>query len=240
MEVIKYLSGGAAFRAKYQVAVTHSVAGIHTLMVADGTAGLAIGTVTSAADMVGITLDTATYVTAQQTDGSTAERQVLVDIRPDAVIKARLSGTTAAGGALVPVAVTTATTDGLDVTTASAWNSPSYDEGTAFAYTGVNAGQIRKLTAVGATSGTVTVAFEGDHQVGDQFIRFPFFPMDVGSASLTLCTELTEVRANVAIAATSACEFQPIELLAGTVANEGTTKSFVLFTPKDHILNRLA
>jgi len=190
--------------------------------------------------MVGITLDTATYVTAQQTDGTTAERNVLVDIRPDIVIKSRISDTTASGGALVPVAVTTATTDGLDITTASEWSSPSYDEGTVFAYTGVNAGQQRKLTAVSSTAGTVTVAFEGDHQVGDEFIRFPFAVVDVGSASLTLTTELDEVRANVAIQATSAAEFNTIEILALDKARDGTTKSYVLFVPNDHILNRLS
>ena len=239
MEVAKYLYGGAAYRGQYQVGVTHSVAGIPTLQVAAAGSGLAIGTVTSAADLVGITLDTATYVTAQQTDGTSAERLVTVDIRPDIVVSSRISGTTASGGAISTDVITTATTDGLDVTTATDWTSTSYDEGTVFGYTGANAGQIRKITSVSSTAATVTVAFDNDHQVGDQFLRFPFAVMDVGSPSVTLTTELNEVRQNLAISS-SAAEFVVTEILAQDQAHDGTTQSYVLMVPNDHILNKLS
>lgn len=241
MEVIKYLYGGAAYRAKYQVAVTHSVVGIPTLQTATNTNGLAIGTTTSAGDMVGITLDTATKVTAQQTSPETAERTILVDIRPDAVISCKMSGTTAAGGAIPTVAITQATTNGLDVTTTgTSWTSTSYLYGSAFCYSGRNAGQLRKTSAVDGNSATVYVAFEADHQIGDEFFQIPFSPMDVDSASITLCTELNEVRLNIAIQASTGAEFNIVEILARDVAHEGTTNSYVLIVANDHILNKLA
>jgi len=239
METVRYLGGGAAYRAQYQVAGT-VIAGIPLLVGAANGAGLATSTTTSATDMVGVNHDAATYVTAQQTDGTTAERTVTVDIRPDAVIKARISGTTATGGALSTAVVTTATTDGLTVVaSATDFTSPSMDEGSIFAYTGVNAGQIRKITSTADGTATVTVAFEYDHAVGDEFIVLPFSAMDVGSDTVTLTTELDEVRANVAISA-SAAELQCIEILHKDIGAEGTTRTEALFVSGDHVLNRIA
>ena len=239
METVRYLSGGAAYRATYQVAST-VIANIPLLVGAANGAGLATSTTTSATQMVGVNYDAATYVTAQQTDGTTAERTVTVDIRPDAIIKARISGSTATGGALTTAVVTTATTDGLTViASATDFTTPSMDEGTIFGYTGVNARQLRKITGEADGTATVDVAFENDHQVGDEFIVLPFFHMDVGSDTVTLTTELDEVRANVAISA-SAADLQCIEILQKDVGGEGTTKTFALFVAGDHVLSRIA
>ena len=239
MFVAKYLSGGAAYRATYQVAST-VIAGIPLLVGAAGDAGIATSTVTSCTQMVGINFDAATYVTAQQTDGTTAERTVTVDIRPDAIINARLSGSTATGGALGTAVVTTATSDGLTVVaTGTNFTSPQVDEGAIFGYSGVNAGQLRKITGTADGTATVDVAFENDHAVGDEFIVLPFFYMDVGSDTVTLTTELDEIRANVAIS-TSAADLQVIEILHQDQGGEGTTKTFVLVVANDHVLSRIA
>lgn len=240
MKVVGYLYGGAAVLKKYQVAETVADVGVPLLISTAGEAGLDLSTTTGAADMVGLNHDTATFVTAQQTDGTTAERTVTVDIRPDAIIKARLNEGATEGTALTLFDVTTATADGLDVTTGDDWSSPNtFDEGVVWAFDGANKGQIRKITVVGATSATVTVAFENDHAVGDNFLRAPFWPHDDGSGTVTLTTALTEVRADSAVT-TSGAELWPIEIIAGTISTDGRNKSYVLLVPNDHALNKLA
>lgn len=188
--------------------------------------------------MVGINYDAATYVTAQQTAPATAERTVTVDLRPDTVIRARISGTTATGGALSTAVVTTAQTDGLSVVaSATNFSSPDMDEGCIFGYSGVNAGQLRKITTSADGTATVTVAFENDSAVGDLYTYFPFYHLDVAADTVTLTTELDEVRANVAGSA-AAAELQPIYLELGTLADEGTTKSYVHLVPNNHLLSQ--
>lgn len=239
MDVAHYLSGGAAYRMKLQVAQTVSNVGVPLLASTEAEAGLDLPTTTNAADMVGLNFDTATYVTAQQTDGTSAERVVLVDVRPDCVIEALLSGAGAENTALTTYDVTTATTDGLDVTTGDNWGSPEFDDGAVWGYTGANAGQIRKITATSATAATVTVAFDNDHQVGDLFLRAPFWPFDDQSGSVTLSTNFYQVDASAATT-TSGAELLPIKINAKTQAGEGTTKSTVLLVSNDHFLNKLS
>jgi len=237
MKVIKYLYGGAAYRMQLQVAQTVGNVGVPLLAGTEAEAGLDLPTTTNAIDMVGINFDTATYVTAQQTDGTSAERVVTVDVRPDCIIEALLSGGATASTALTTYAITTATTDGLDVTTASAWDSPDFDDGAVFGYDGANAGQIRKITTSSGTAATVTVAFDYDHAVGDRFLRFPFWPFDDQSSNVTLGTIFTQVDASIASTSAGA-ELVPIQILAKTLAGEGTTKSTVLLVPEDHYLNK--
>jgi len=237
MEIVKYLYGGAAFRAKYQIGATVADVGVPLLTAtADGDSGLIACTTTGASNMVGINLDTATYVTAQQTDGSTAERTVTMDIRPDAVIKAVLSGATTEDTALGQRTITTATTDGLDVTTTGdTWQ----DEGLVWGYTGANAGQQRKVTSVSSSVATVDVAFENDHQVGDIFLHAPFFPMDAQSETVTLSALFTQIDASASII-TNGAEFNIIDVVTFGAADDGLTKSYALLVSDDHALNKLA
>lgn len=235
MKITKYLAGGAAYRATYQVAST-VIKEIPLLVGVAEAAGLASSSAGGAADMVGINFDAATFVTAQQTDGSTAERTVTVDIRPDAVIKARLSGTTATGGAIVTGVVTTNTTTALTViASATDFTNPSTDEGGLFFIDGVNTRQYRKIITEANGTATVKVAFEKDHQAGDRFFTTPFFPMDVGSDTVTLTTELDEVRQQAAITASGA-ELQPISVILRDLAGDGLNKSYVLLVAGNHVL----
>ena len=220
------------FKMLFQVSETMATAGVPVLVPAAGTAGVPLASATASANMVGVTLDTVTYVTAQQTAPAVAERRVNVIINPDAVWEMLMSGGAAEGTALALQAITTATTDGLDVTTGATWTSPQYDEGAVFGFDGANAGQIRKITATDATSATVTVPFDNDHAVGDNFIRVPWWPLSTNRINLT--TLLTEARADIAVAtgATLRC----IEIRNGDLSNEGRTKSYVLAVSDDHQL----
>ncbi|MCP4900114.1 MAG: hypothetical protein GY906_24350 [bacterium] len=180
MEYSKMLDGGHPLVMSFQVNETLSQAGIPVLAPGAGDAGVQISTTTSWANAVGVTLDTATYVTAQQTDGTSAEREVDVVISPGAIFKALMSGGATSGTALTQYPVTTASATGLVVTTSSIadWASPQWDEGVVWGYDGANAGQKRKVTSVSGTAATVTVAFDQDTVVGDNFLRAPYWFLD--------------------------------------------------------------
>ncbi len=235
MEFSGLLSGAAPTIKSYQINESVTRVGIPLLIGAADEAGLDLPTTTAVNDMVGLNYDTATYVTAQQTDGSSPERTVKVAINPDIIVKALLSGGATEGTALTQYDVTTASATGLVVTTGDDWTSPQFDEGAIWGYTGANAGQIRKITSTSVTAATVTVAFQNDTVIGDNFLRANFWPMDASTVQLT--TNFTQVDASAAVAVNTA-EFMPIEIIANDASAEGTTNSYVLMVCRDHILNQ--
>lgn len=224
-------SGRSMILKKYQIAADSTVVGVPKLIPAADTAGVAVATTTSLADMVGITTDTATYVTAQQTDGSSAERTVTLIVNPDAMFWALMSQGATLGTALSLRAVTTASADGLTVTTGESWTATEYDEGAVWGYDGANAGQIRKITSTSATAGTVTVAFDQDTVVGDNFIRVPWWPLQ--STKMQLTANLDGADASIAVG--TGAEAKPVEFVYGTAANNGCTDSWVIWIPTDHV-----
>ena len=232
MELAYLLTGGAPIIKKYQVTSTVSTVGIPLLMPAAAGAGLALATTTSAADMVGVNLDTATYATAQQSDGSDPDAIVSVIINPDAVYRARLAGSGTSGANLVAKDVTTASTDGLAVTTGDDYSSPEMDEGIIWGYSGANAGIVRKITSTSTTAATVTVAFPRDTVVGDLFLNAPFYPMQ--TASVTLTATFDEIDASVALTG-SAAAFKVVEAYLRDVTHDGLANSYALITSGDHV-----
>ena len=239
MEIVGFLHGGAPVIKKYQVAQDVDVIGLALLASTGAEAGLDLSTTTNAADMAGINLDTATYVTAQQSGGSDVERTVECVINPDVILKIRMSGGAASSTALSKYAITTATTDGLDCASTNL-GSNDMDAGSVWFFDGVNQGQKRKIGAwTNATTADPIVAFNGDHQIGDNVMVAPVFPMDIDSATITLTTELDQMDASAAIS-TGAAEFTCIETVLGDKASEGETTSYILAVPNDHFLNKLA
>lgn len=231
-----YLYGGAGYFKKYQVNATFSNRGVPALLGTTNEAGVDLPTTTAAADYVGLTQDTATYATAQQSDNSDPAAYVTLDIRPDVVIEARLSGDGTTGTALTVYDVTTASTDGLDVTTGDDWSSPTMVEGVVWGYSGANAGVQRKITSVSTTAATVTVAFPFDTAVGDEFLRANCYPFgDETVFGVTLTSDFRELNANAATSGTLA-PFHPIEIVGYDQSREGTTKSYALIVPLDTFL----
>ena len=220
------------FAMDFQVDETMATAGVPVLEPGANQAGVVLASTTAAANMVGVTLGTATFVTAQQTDGTSAERTVKVIINPDAVWEMLMSGGATEGTALELRDVTTATTDGLSVITGDAWNSPEMDEGAIWGFDGVNASQIRKITSTDGTTATVRVAFDNDHPVGDNFLFAPYWPLDSNAIQLTAL--LTDADASIAVATGAA--LRCIEIRHGDLSNEGRTKSYVLAISDDHVL----
>lgn len=233
MECVGILSGGAPYIAKFQVSASLTRLGIPLLAVASAEAGLNLPATTAINDMVGCNIDLATYGTAQVAGGS-PEAVASFICNPDAIWKVFMSGGAASGTAEVTRDITTATSDGLDVTTGDDWSSPTVDEGVAWGVTGVNAGQLRKVTSVSSSAATVTVAFDYDHQIGDLFSWAPVCPWSLQTVTLT--TELDEFRQDVAVASNTA------ELTCiGINPNDwlgSNQRPFGLFVAADHILNR--
>lgn len=231
MEFAYSMGGSAPLMKRYQVNATVANPGVPLVFPGAGNAGVVLGTTTGAADFVGMNLDIATYVTAQQTDGSSAERKVTLIVNPDAVWKALMSGGAAENTALTLFDVTTASATGLAITTGDDWTSPEFDEGFVWGYDGANAGQARKITSTSVTAATVTVAFDRDTVVGDNFLRCPYSPIQ--GATVQLTTNLYQADASIAVG--TGAQFKTVELYLRDINQEGRTNSFVLFVPTDHV-----
>ncbi len=231
MDYAYMLGGGAPLKMSYQVNETLANAGIPVLAPGEGNAGVQISTTTSWANAVGITLDTATYVTAQQTDGTSAEREVTVIISPQAVFRAIMSGGATEGTALTRYPITTASTSGLVVTTSSIsnWAAPDWDEGCVWFEDGANAGQKRGIASVSGTAATVTVAFDQDTVVGDNALRAPYWFLSDVANNIQTTTNLYQADASIAVATGGAARIIDMEL-------NGRADSFALFIFDDHAL----
>ena len=234
MEYAYMLGGGAPLFMKYQVNETLANAGIPVLASDASSAGVQISTTTSFAQACGVTLDTATYVTAQQTDGTSAEREVTVVISPDALFRALMSGGATEGTALTKYPITTASSSGLVATTSSIanWASPDWEEGCIWFDDGANVGQKRKVTSVSGTAATVTVAFDQDTVVGDNLLRAPYWFLDDVAINLQTTTNLFQADASITVNTGGAIRTIDMEL-------NSVSDSFVIFKFDDHILGGL-
>jgi len=230
MELAYTLHGNAPLLKKYQCNSSSTAVGQPWVIPGAGNAGVVIATTTGAADMIGVNLDSAVYVTSQTTDGTSTERQLTLIVNPDAVWRMKMSGGATENTALDLQTVTTASATGTAVTTAAEWSSPTYDEGFVWGYEGANAGAARKITSVSATAGTVTVAFDQDTVVGDTFLRCPYSPIQ--GITIQLSTLLTQADASIAVG--TGAGFKTVELILNDATNSGRTNSFVLAMPTDH------
>lgn len=237
MHWVYSLSGGTEPLAmKFQVNETLSQKGIPVLAPGAGNAGVQISTTGSLANAVGVTEDTATYVSAQQTDGTSAEREVTVIIDPWSVWRAKMSGGAAEDTALTKYPITTASSTGNTVTTSSIsdWTTPAWNDGVVWFWDGANVGQKRKVTSGSGTATTATVAFDQDTIVGDNILRAPYWPLgDVGNG-LTLTTNLYQAEASQAVG--TGGEIRCIDLILRDQSDDGANNSSVDFMFDDHAL----
>jgi hypothetical protein len=239
MKAAAYLSGGSAVMKSYQVSATVSNTGIPLTASTGDEAGIVVpASGTDASDMVGLNYDTVTYVTAQQTDGTSPERKVRMDIRPDIIINSRMSGGATSGTAIPLLTETVADTNGTVITCGDA-ATPETDGGSLFCYSGANAGQIRKVTTSSSTAYTVLVAFDNDTIVGDDFFRIPFWVMDSAADTVDMTSDFTEIDLSTAIGSDNAL-LTCIEIGALDISREGTLKSYCLLVPTEHFLNPIA
>jgi len=218
------LGGGTPVIKRIQVQEDFATAGVPATDVAANDPGIALVSTGTFADVVGVTLDTATFSTTQGTGANSAERLVSVIINPDAIVKGRLSGGATAGTALAQQTVTVANAGGITIETGTAWNSPEFDEGVAWGFSGSNVAQKRKITATSGTTATINVPFDNAIAVGDIFLRSAHWTW-TDAMVLQLTTNLDEVDASIAVGTGGAVKVIDTDLL--DISSEGTLKSFV-------------
>lgn len=228
MDFTHTTDGSAPILRRYDIGATISRLGVPLVIPAAGQAGIVPGTTTAANGFVGVSLETGTFATAQNADGSDPAVSTTVNINPNSVFRAKLSGTAVSGGALVIETEDTGSTTGLVVTTGTNFTSPTMDEGVIWGLTGNNTGIVRKITSVGVTAVTVTIAFPNDIAIGDTFAVGNFHLLD--TQSVTLTTELDEINTTAAVSASAA------EFIVTQGIFEGTTDSFIDIKPRDHAL----
>lgn len=240
--------GGAPIVKKFQAAATATYAGIPFIKGGSNAKGITVATTNAAVGLIGVSLDTATVLTAQQTDNSDPARYLTVIINPLAVYRAKLSGGAAENTALTKFPVSTASTDGLSVTaaldgsgTAVDFTNPATDEGMLFGYDGANAGILRKITSTGsATVATMLVALPNDTVVGDNFLRLPFCCSPAGYETHypQLTTNLYQVNAGVAIPVDADdVNFNFVEVEMRDASQAGVTNSFVYMVANGHVFS---
>lgn len=229
------LDGSTIIKKRYRVGsgVTFSAAGVPALNIAATTSGLAIGTTTSAANAVGVSLDTATGTTTPTSDAQTL---LSVIVNPLAVYKLRICGSATAGTqALIMTESAGGSKTANTITTGDAApNSPTMDEGTIACVYGANLGQVRKVTSVSATVATITEGWVNNNASGDVFIVVPWTPVDVAGNNIQLTTNLTEADQSIAVG--TGAEFRIVELEFDFGGVEAARRnSFVYGMFDDHI-----
>lgn len=224
-----HLYGGAAVLKKLKVGATVS-AGTPTISDTTNNYGEVIpATTTTATDTHGIALDTGTYTTTQATD--MVEGVVTCDVRPDTVVKARVSGGATAGTDMTKLSNTSASAGGTTITDADVGTADMVSGTVWRLLPGGAHGESRIITTHNSgTSFVVTVPFSTAIAVGDEFLFVPFSNVGDGGGNVQFTSDFTE--ANGAIAAGTGAVASVVDLKLKTETN--TEVEFV-FT--DHALN---
>ena len=233
------LSGSAGIKKRYQVNETLANIGAVMVVSATGEGGVGLGGAQVATDMVGLNLTTATYTVTQGTGADSAERLVDIIINPDAVMRFRMNNGATEGTALALQEVTVASAGGTAVETGAEWSNPTVLDGVVWGYDGANVSQIRGVTTVSSTVGTVVVPFDYGTVVGDNFLRAGIFPFSAdGGVEMQLTAAFYEYDANAA--STAGAEFVCVDFDLRDAGDDGRNQSFVEVIAGDHFLSRLS
>lgn len=224
-----HLHGGAAVLRRVKIGASFATAGVPSRYLSSNPAGITPASTTVFADSLGLAIDTGTY-SATQGD---AEGLVTVDLRPDTIVKALMSGGATAGTALTLLINTLAETVGLTVTDADVGTADMVS-GTVWCITGANVGQSRTITTLTAsTSLAVTDPFLNDIALNDEFLFCPWAMFGDGAANgdgvgnLQGTTGVAQADATIASGTGGAIVVFDLELY-------GRSDSAVLFILQDH------
>lgn len=230
MQVGYHLSSGASLLKKFKLGAAQANAGIPMIGGATTAVGLIPCTTTSFADCFGLAIDRGIYSSTQ----GDAEGLVTMDIRPDLVVKARMSGSATEGVSLTTLSNTSASAGGTVVTDADV-GAADFDGGLLVCISGNNVGHSRSVTAMsGSTSATVTVPFPRAIAVGDEFFIIPYNMAGTGAAGADgpgwVQTSTLFTEADASIASGTGGEVSVVDLELNGVAN-----SYVLFRFRLHV-----
>lgn len=236
MKYIYSLSGGVAQKKRYTAGVSFTNAGVPVEAPATTDAGMGLPTSAAAVtDCVGFSLDTATYSTTQSTTGADIESLLTVVVNPDAIMRCRLAGGTTTGTALQIYTVDTANSAGTTVDTDT--SATNHLDGVIWGFSGTNAGQKRKITAVSGNNFTVTVPFLGI-VVGDVFLAYPGGPGHINGTArdqIELTTDFQEANANAAWTAEADLFIVDHELRDSS--GGGRANSYIHIGSADHVFS---
>ena len=231
MDAAYHLAGGAAYPMKLKLGAAQANPGI--LMV--GGAGTAVGAIPisttndGTVPVYGLAIDQGTYSTTQ----GAAEGIVTVDVRPDLVIRALMSGAATESTALQILQTTSASAGGTTITDTDV-GANDFDGGTVWGLSGNNMGLSRGITAhTASTSIVVTVPFPLAIATTDEYLFCPYNKTGTGAGGadgagwVQTTTLFTQADATVAAGAGVVCSVVDLEL-------NGTTNSYVLFVSRGH------
>jgi len=232
MEVVSYLYGGGPHIKRYQAGTTITTRGIPLLGAVD--AGTDLGSVepstastpVNTGSQVGIGLDLTGTVAA--TGATTADIMVTVEVRPDAIIRAKMSGGTASDTALATTTATSADTTGATVT-----GSTTYDNGAVWGYTGANVGEYRRADD---TAGSMAISFPNGILTTDTYIAVHGFPCGVELTAVEthdLTATLDQLVAQTAI--TDKNEFVIYDIEPNAADNDGINNSYFHLIQNNHL-----
>ena len=225
MDYAGRLGGGFPWIESVRIGAT-VIAGVPIKGALDGASGAVTVTNSTFVDIIGVTQEAVTYVTAQQTDGSDADRTVKTIINPDAVYKAKLSGGSTEDTALPVATVDTADSTGLSVETDLTMTN--YDNGTIWGLSGANKGRVRKIDEISGAHASVLVPFEAI-AVGDTFLVSSLHQFGL-AAEVELTDLFTQVLNTGAVSG-------HVEVSTLRLITEGRNDSFALLVWRDMVFN---
>jgi len=221
MQYLGNLSASTPIIKKYKASAAQLIGTVVIKSAANASGQISTSTTTSIANALGHVLDNGmgnaasgpiSYSTTQGAD----EAIFGVIVNPDQILRAQMV-TGATGTAITADAIVTASSNGLTFVGGTSVASPDMDEGIVWYTSGANVGKSRKITSTGATvTGTVIVPFAAN-AVGD---TFQYAGVNIGLQGVTLTTDLTKVRTDIAIATGATFSILDLELF-------GTGDSYV-------------
>jgi hypothetical protein len=239
MELDSHMFGGAALLKKYKLAATIANIGVPLIQTAT-TQNISPATTTSFADTIGISADTDTYSATQSVilarvnaQVGTGEGIITCNVRPDAIIRALMTGAATENTTLALLTNTSASAGGTVVT--ATVMSADIDGGTIWCISGNNVGYSRTITThTSTTSLTVTVPFPRAIAVGDVFLACPWNTTGTATAGMDgittvqASTLLTQADASIASGTGG-------KVVVSDLVLNGAYDSYVKFQLDDHI-----
>jgi len=229
MEFAYTIGGGAPHVKKYIVdSAAAIIAGVPLQSDAEtaDNDGVIAATTTACVGCLGVSLDAATTTAAQVASGDNAA-YISTIINPDAVFRAKLSGSATEDTAITLITQDIASTTGLGP------GSTCTDEFMVWGYEGANEGIYRRTTA----ADTVVIAFPYNIAVGDTFLETSTVIAEATQWP-TLSTLLTQVNAAAAVAATND-NFTVVEQQLRGISEDGRTNSFTFLIPAAHAFRQV-
>lgn len=187
------------------------IRGIVVLRSAANASGqMSTSTTTDASNSIGLLIDNGNYlgdVVNYSTTQGDREAVWSVIVNPDQILRAQMV-TGATGTAITGDTIVTASSNGLTAVGGTSVASPDMDEGILWYTSGANVGKSRKITSTSSVTATVIVPFAAN-AVGD---TYAYAGVNIGLTGVTLTTDLTNVRTDIAIATGASLSCLDLEL----------------------------